>query len=162
MYICDAFSVQKRINTAGLGLLSLERPVCEAGLWLAAGNVTPGAFPTLKGGLAVPRLFLRAAWLVLNMYVLPFGESCTCYAERAGLTGPSTRRRWVSNGPPGAEALHTGCCASLLESVLCVMLRVRVRGGASGSLRVDSSRPRSPPIRPGYASFPCRCPRSQL
>lgn len=128
MYICDAFSVQKRINTAGLGLLSLERPVCEAGLWLAAGNVTPGAFPTLKGGLAVPRLFLRAAWLVLNMYVLPFGESCTCYAERAGLTGPSTRRRWVSNGPPGAEALHTGCCASLLESVLCVMPCVRVRG----------------------------------
>lgn len=63
MYICDAFSVQKRINTAGLELLSLERPVCEAGLWLAAGNVTPGAFPTLKGGLAVPRLFLRAAWL---------------------------------------------------------------------------------------------------
>lgn len=128
MYICDAFSVQKRINTAGLGLLSLERPVCEAGLWLAAENVTPGAFPTLKGGLAVPRLFLRAAWLVLNMYVLPFGECCTCYAERTGLTGPSTRRRWVSNGPPGAEALHTGCCASLLESVLCVMPCVRVRG----------------------------------
>lgn len=54
---CDAYSVQKRNNRAGLGLLSLERPVCEAGLWLASGNVTPGVFPTFKGRLTVPRLF---------------------------------------------------------------------------------------------------------
>lgn len=31
-------STQKRVNTAGLGLLSLERPSCDVGPWLVSGS----------------------------------------------------------------------------------------------------------------------------
>lgn len=40
-------SVQKRVNRAGLRLLSLKRHACNTGPWLASGNSTCIQFPTL-------------------------------------------------------------------------------------------------------------------
>ena len=55
--------MQRRVNIAGLRLLSLERLI---GPWLASENLDLRRVPSiLTGWLTVPR-FVRAMWVMLN------------------------------------------------------------------------------------------------
>ena len=54
-------------------MLSLERPACKVGVWLAAGNLDFRSSPTIpwltrvNGG---PKLFVQTTWLVWKSGIL--------------------------------------------------------------------------------------------
>ena len=53
-------SVQKRVHTEGLRLLSLESPACKNDPWLTSGNLDFGRVP------ATSRKIVQTVWFMLN------------------------------------------------------------------------------------------------
>lgn len=95
---CLFTGVQKRANTAGLILLSLEKPTCKVGLWPACGNVDLGRVPSIPWWVTVPKL-VQTVWLMLNACFPPGSLEFWCMLGRG----------YLHNHPPiktlGTESL---------------------------------------------------------
>lgn len=78
--------MQKKVNIAGLRLLSTERPACKVGPWLISGNLDFWRVPTT---LTVPKDFVQTNTIYAK-HPLSYMERnfATCQAEGAYMASP--------------------------------------------------------------------------